>query len=94
MRVKPETLGGSQAELEREIERYVDHDAKLRAFPGRVLVLHALGDWGVKPRHAEMNAAAAGERAKLILFEQGDHNTILTFNLPRIIDEVVGLIQG
>ncbi len=87
LRVSPQELGVDAETLEREAKRYLDHESKLAGFPGRVLVLHAAGDTMVDPSHAQRNARWA-RRSELVMFPRGDHNSILAYNLPAIVDAV------
>lgn len=87
LRVRPEELGATREDLEREARLHFDHERKLASYPGRVLVLHAAGDDLVDVSHAERNASWA-PRSELVLFPRGDHNSILAYNLPAIIDAV------
>lgn len=87
LRVHPDELGLSEADLRREAARHLDHESKLRAYPGRVLVLHASGDTMIDPAHAKRNASWSA-RSELVLFPRGDHNSILAYNLPAIVEAV------
>ncbi len=87
LRASPEELGADGEALRREASAHFDHEAKLGGFPGRTLVLHAERDHLVDRSHAERNARWA-QRAELVLYPRGDHNSILHYNLPSIIDRV------
>jgi pimeloyl-ACP methyl ester carboxylesterase len=87
LRVSPKELGVGEAELEREAELHLDHEKKLSSFPGRTLVLHASNDQLIDRTHAERNARWA-KRSELVLFDRGDHNTVLDFNLDEIVKRV------
>ncbi|MFO0612547.1 MAG: alpha/beta hydrolase [Polyangiaceae bacterium] len=87
LRVRPEELGATLEDLRAEAALHLDHRAKLGAFPGRVLVLHAEHDGLVDRSHAERNAAWS-PRSELVLFPRGDHNSILHANLDAILDAV------
>ena len=86
MRVRPDELGVSLADLEAEAAAHLDHEAKLRSYPGRTLVVHAAGDHLVAPEHARKNARWSG--GELLLFERGDHNSIYHFNRDRLLAAV------
>ena len=88
LRIQPPELGTDLSGLQAVVARHLDHQAKVQAFAGPVLVLHARGDDLVPPRHAESIAAWAGERAALRLFDRGDHNTIHVYNRPAILQAV------
>lgn len=87
VRVHPAELGATRDDLEREARALFDHQGKLGGYPGPVLVLHAENDDMVDPSHARRNASWA-RRGELVLFERGDHNSILAYNLPAIVGAV------
>jgi uncharacterized protein len=80
VRITPGEVGATLAELQGEVDRYFDHRAKLAAFGGRVLVMHSRHDDLVSVSHAERLHAWAKEPKELLIFERGDHNTILAAN--------------
>lgn len=94
LRVEPEELGTTRAELEAECNRLLDHQKKLAGYRGPVLILHAKHDSLVPVSHAERLAEWAGPNATRILLDRGDHNTILAFNQDRILDAVFQLALG
>jgi len=79
LRVRPEELETTAAELAAEVRARLDPRAKLTAYPGPVLVLHAQDDSMVDFSHAERNAGYA-RRATLRLLPEGDHNSIFDEN--------------
>lgn len=87
LRVSPNELGVSEEEMRAEARAHFDHEAKLGGFPGRTLVLHAARDHLVDRSHAERNASWA-QRSELVLYPRGDHNSILGYNLPSIVERV------
>jgi pimeloyl-ACP methyl ester carboxylesterase len=95
MRVRPEELGRSKAEVLHELKHYFDYAAKLQGFQGRTLVLHTRHDELINVRHAEMLHAAAPEPKTLYIFEQGGHNDIFYWNRPvymRLVAEFLAAI--
>ena len=80
LRARPEELGGSAQQLRAEVDDCLNQQRKLAAYPGPVLVLHALGDTLVDASHARRNHLWAGAEKSLVLFERGDHNSILAAN--------------
>lgn len=92
-RVRPEELGVTLADLEQEAKLHLDHAMKLGQFPGRTLVLHAANDSMVLRSHAERNSAWA-KNSELVLYERGDHNDILAWNLDDIVARVARLAHG
>jgi hypothetical protein len=88
MRIEPSELGTDEDGLRAAVMKHFDHRAKLEAYSGPVLVLHARGDHLVDVTHGERLASWAGQGATLRVFERGDHNTIHAYNGP----EIVGLV--
>jgi hypothetical protein len=80
VRITPGEVGGTLAELQAEVDLHLDPRAKLAAFGGRVLVMHSRHDDLVSVSHAERLYAWASEPKELLIFERGDHNTILAAN--------------
>ncbi|GAB4535911.1 MAG: alpha/beta hydrolase [Haliangiales bacterium] len=81
LRVTPAELGVTRAAMEAEVTRHLDHERKLRAYRGPLLVLHAAGDHLVDVSHAERNHAWAGSEQKTLrILPHGDHNSIEAHN--------------
>jgi hypothetical protein len=79
LRVDYGAVGIDQRALEAELDRDFDHRRKLAALPDScaVLVLHCRHDSMISSWHAQRLAEWAGARLlRLVLFEDGDHNTI------------------
>lgn len=89
VRLEPQELGVTRAQLEAAVADALDHEAKMRAYAGPVLVMHARADHLVPVEHAEALARWAGDRGRLVLFPRGDHNSIHYFNDEAILAEVV-----
>ena len=79
LRVRPEELGATAAELADEVRTRLDPQPKLTAYRGPVLVLHAENDSMVDASHAMRNVGYA-KRATLQLLPDGDHNSIFDEN--------------
>lgn len=92
VRLEPSELGVTIDEMRVEHARLFDHEAKLRSFPGRTLVLHARRDHMVDLSHAERNAEWSG--GQLVVFEDGDHNTIWNANGSAIIESISDFAQA
>lgn len=80
LRVRPQELGASAAELGAAFIEHLDHERKLRAWTGPTLLMHARHDDLVPIDNAERNFQWAGGQKTLEVFERGDHNTILALN--------------
>lgn len=66
-----------------------DHCVKLSGYSGRLLVLHAAGDRLVVPSNAErLHAWGGGNEKRLVVFPQGDHNSIFFANESEYTAEV------
>ncbi len=97
LRVDPAELGASQEAFAEEARAVLDHRAKLNAYDGRLLLLHAAGDHLIHVSHAERNfawAATPPERKKLVIFERGDHNSVLALNATAYFDELLAFLSG
>lgn len=79
LRVRPEELNATTAELVAEVRVRLDPRPKLNAYPGPVLVLHAKDDTMVDSSHAVRNAGYA-KRSTLRLLPEGDHNSVFDEN--------------
>lgn len=79
LRVTPRELGLTRDELLEEVALHFDQGAKLAAFEGPVLVLHARDDELVAFSHAERNARACA-RPLVCAFDRGGHNGIYALN--------------
>jgi pimeloyl-ACP methyl ester carboxylesterase len=93
VRVSPAELGVDDAGLRREVAHHLDHRAKLAAYPGRVLVLHARNDHLIDLSHAERNASWS-RNGNLLVFDRGDHNTVLAYNQPAIVEAVAQFVRA
>lgn len=91
LRVRPEEIGATDDELRAALEESFDQEAKIAKAKCPVLILHAENDHMVGKHHAERNAKAARARGELVLYPEGDHNTIHVFNGENIVRRVVEL---
>ncbi|OWK45191.1 alpha/beta hydrolase [Fimbriiglobus ruber] len=91
---KAEEIGCEPAAIDQEIAADFDHQAKLGAYNGPLLVLHAAGDTLVDASHAErLHAWASGPDKRLVLLPRGSHNTILSANLTEYVAELQGFLR-
>jgi len=100
MRITPEEVGATLTELQAEVDRHLNQRAKIAAFGGRVLVMHSRRDDLVSVSHAERLYQWANEPKQLLIFERGDHNTILAANrdayfaaVGELINAITGAVQ-
>jgi len=80
LRVDPAELGVTEEDFAAGVSARLDHRAKIAAYGGPVLVLHAEHDGLVDVSHGRRLAAWAGARATLRTFPRGDHNSVLAEN--------------
>lgn len=82
MRLDYVRLGLDREELHRQVQRDFDHEVKVQRAGVPLLLLHTRHDSLVPVDNSELLARWAGEDLlhALVLFEQGDHNTIQLFN--------------
>lgn len=95
LRASPEELGVDAAHMNAEAERHLNHQQKLAAYTGPLLVLHAQDDHLVEMSHAQRNHDwAACTNKKLVLFEHGDHNSIFHANAEDYLREVYDFLDS
>jgi pimeloyl-ACP methyl ester carboxylesterase len=95
MRVEPAEMACSEDELRAAVAARLDHRAKLGAYQGPTLTLHAEGDFLVPIDHAERNHAwAGGAGKKLIRFPHGDHNSIFAYNHQEYLRHLEAFLRG
>ena len=92
IRLDPQELGISDEQLREAVASALDHQAKLEAYAGPVLVLHTRHDHLVPVSHAQKLARWAGDRGRLVIYERGDHNSIHYANGEAILDEVQAFV--
>ncbi len=80
VRVDPQEIGTTLEILQAEVACHLNQRDKIAAFKGRVLVMHTRNDDLVSVSHAERLYNWAGKPKELLVFERGDHNSILAAN--------------
>lgn len=80
VRVEPRHVGATAEQLEAAVRRCLNQQDKLASFHGRTLIMHTRNDDLVGVHHAEQLHAWANRPKELVIFERGDHNTILPVN--------------
>ena len=80
VRIEPHEVGATFDELRAAVDHCLNQQEKIAGFKGRVLVMHTRNDDLVSVYHAERLYEWANETKKLIVFERGDHNTIMPVN--------------
>ncbi len=80
VRVEPADLGGTLDDLQQSVRCHLNQQAKISLFSGQVLIMHTRNDDLVSVSHAERLYDWANQPKELLIFERGDHNTILAVN--------------
>lgn len=93
VRIEPRHVGATMDELKSEIDRCFNQQAKISSFTGKVLIMHTRNDDMVSATHAERLYDWANEPKELVLFERGDHNTILPANEEAYFTKVGNLVR-
>lgn len=95
VRVEPHHVGATMDSLREAVARHLNQKRKISLFKGRVLILHSRNDDLVSVSHAENLYEWANDPKELLIFERGDHNTIMAANenayiraVKRFIDKV------
>jgi alpha-beta hydrolase superfamily lysophospholipase len=94
VRIEPRDVGATMDELRASVGRCFNQHDKIAAFKGRVLVMHTRNDDLVSVSHAERLFTWANEPKELLIFERGDHNSILPVNQEAYFAAVATFIQS
>lgn len=79
MRIQPEEIGVTPAELNATIDAHLNHQQKISNYSGPTLLMHTRHDGLVDVSHAEKLHKWA-RNSKLAIFDKGDHNSIMYMN--------------
>jgi pimeloyl-ACP methyl ester carboxylesterase len=94
LRVEPRELGVTMEELVAEVGKHLDHRNLLEAFRRPALFLHSRHDGLIDVRHAErMHDWSAGSK-ELVIFERGDHNSILHVNFDAYMSHLRRFVES
>ncbi len=80
LRVEPQELGVGLAEFRQLVAQYFNHQQKMAAYSGPLLVMHCQDDGLVDVSHGQRLYEWAAGRKKLKIFPQGNHNDIVFVN--------------
>jgi pimeloyl-ACP methyl ester carboxylesterase len=94
VRIEPREVGATQAELQASVDRCLNHQEKVTGFKGRVLVMHTRHDDMISVSHAERLYQWANQPKELLIFERGDHNSIMAVNQEEYFAAVENFIQS
>jgi esterase/lipase len=76
------------------VDTHLNQKKKIQLFRGRVLIMHTQNDDLVDVSHAERLYKWANEPKEKLIFEQGDHNTILGANEEAYFSAVELILAG
>lgn len=95
IRMSPQELGVEPQAFSQVCDQLLNHQKKLSAYKGPLLVLHAEGDSLVEASHARAHFGwSVSEPKELVLFPRGDHNTVLSANLTEYYEHLRKFIQS
>ena len=94
LRVQPQELTCTRNEFDAEVRRHFDHQTKLGAYPGPVLIMHTRHDGLVDLDHAQRNYDWAVGPKTLKVFEEGNHNTIIPVNAAAYFAAIQTFVQN
>jgi pimeloyl-ACP methyl ester carboxylesterase len=80
LRVQPEELGVTPAELAEAVTQAIDIKKIMAHFSKPTLIMHTRHDGLIEPSHAERLADWCGGPIRLEIFPQGNHNDIMFVN--------------
>jgi hypothetical protein len=80
VRVEPYQVGATPDSLRAAVDTHLNQKQKIQSFKGRTLIMHTLNDDLVEVSHAERLYEWANEPKEKLIFDRGDHNTILASN--------------
>jgi uncharacterized protein len=87
-------IGGDAVEITRAITACLDQRTKLEGYTGPLLVMHAIDDQLLEPSHAErLHAWGGGTDKRLVIFPQGNHNSIFAANATKYLSEVRSFLR-
>jgi pimeloyl-ACP methyl ester carboxylesterase len=95
LRVDPAEIGATREALDREASEVLNHRQKLSSFTGRLLIMHAQHDHLIDISHAERNHEyAANADRQMVVFPEGDHNSIFVANVEEYLARLKAWLDG
>ncbi|WP_321366046.1 alpha/beta hydrolase [uncultured Desulfuromusa sp.] len=94
LRVEASELGVSVVEFEQEVDRVLNHQHKMMAYPGPVLVMHTQNDGLVDVSHGQRLYDWTGGKKTLKIFPRGNHNDIMYVNAQEYFSTLAGFIRS
>lgn len=93
MRVTPQEMRVTNKQFDTECHTYFDHEAKLKSFQGKTLIMHTRHDSLVDVENARKLYEWANMPKRLQLFDDGGHNSILDMNRKKYLEIVDGFVD-
>jgi len=93
MRIFPDEIDSTYDEIVTEEKKYFNHQAKLKIFKGKTLVMHTKYDSLVPSSNALELYEWANEPKELKMFINGDHNNIMAVNRLDYLDTVKAFLE-
>jgi pimeloyl-ACP methyl ester carboxylesterase len=94
LRVTPAELGASQEQLRDAFLARLDHQRVMQQYTQPLLVMHARNDSLVPCDNGVRLHQWAGGEKRLVLFDHGDHNTIMVANASEYFIEIRQFCAG
>jgi pimeloyl-ACP methyl ester carboxylesterase len=94
LRIAPEEMGVTMNELKAAVREELNHREIVGKFTGPALFLHSRYDGLVEVDNAERLHAWAGGSKSLVVFDRGDHNSILMVNFEAYMRELDKFVQS
>ena len=89
-----DAAGLNKADVQAEVERHFNHQAKLKSYRNPLLILHTEKDGLIDISHAERNLAwSVSSRKQLVRFPMGNHNSILPVNFREYLSAVRHFVE-
>jgi len=88
VRIEPYQIGSTQESLQSAVDHYLNQKQKLEGFQGRTLILHTRNDDLIRVSHAERLYDWVREPKEKLIFERGDHNSIMAVNAAAYFNAV------
>ncbi|MBT0666124.1 alpha/beta hydrolase [Geobacter pelophilus] len=93
VRVEPYQLGATMESLRTAVDTHLNQKQKIQSFRGRTLIMHTWNDDLVNVSHAERLYEWANEPKEQLIFDRGDHNSIMVANTDSYFKAVEKFIK-
>lgn len=93
MRIKPEQIGLSPAQLDTEVNKHFNTEAKLKKFAGATMVMHTQNDHIIGFGHGRQLYQWANQPKTYKWFSRGNHNTIIAVNFENYFKTLTAFVK-